>query len=232
MLTWEPVKPSVAVATEAFHPNRTPHLTELAVLEDYQQGIAVDVIAAKHGICDDTIGNIRRRHGVASRPRWSHDGHLQAVETLVGEGLSYEKIAATLNISDAAVRRMVRQHGISRTDLERQCRLCGARFEVRTQRTKHSYCCRSHARRGAHLQATYGLRPERLRDILGERGHTCANPGCETGVSLDARAIDHCHQTGRVRGILCFGCNTALGLAHEDACRLRGLAAYIEAQAS
>lgn len=38
--------------------------------------------------------------------------------------------------------------------------------------------------------------------------------------------IDHCHDTGRVRGLLCHQCNAALGLLKEDPARIEGLAAY------
>lgn len=41
-------------------------------------------------------------------------------------------------------------------------------------------------------------------------------------------AIDHCHTTGVVRGLLCSGCNKALGCAGDDPARLRALAVYLE----
>lgn len=40
--------------------------------------------------------------------------------------------------------------------------------------------------------------------------------------------VDHDHGTGQVRGLLCAGCNTALGLVKENLEALRGLAAYVE----
>lgn len=41
-------------------------------------------------------------------------------------------------------------------------------------------------------------------------------------------ALDHDHGTGRIRGILCMGCNTALGHMADDPVRLRAGAAYLE----
>lgn len=41
-------------------------------------------------------------------------------------------------------------------------------------------------------------------------------------------AVDHCHTTGKVRGIICNGCNAALGYAQDDPARLRALAGYLE----
>jgi hypothetical protein len=41
-------------------------------------------------------------------------------------------------------------------------------------------------------------------------------------------AIDHCHKTGKVRGLLCFGCNAILGNAKDDPALLLEVIAYIE----
>jgi hypothetical protein len=41
--------------------------------------------------------------------------------------------------------------------------------------------------------------------------------------------IDHDHETGKVRGVLCHGCNIVLGLAKDNSRRLRKLAEYLDA---
>ena len=43
-------------------------------------------------------------------------------------------------------------------------------------------------------------------------------------------AVDHCHATGRVRGLLCHDCNAGLGLLKENAETLRRMATWIESQ--
>lgn len=40
-------------------------------------------------------------------------------------------------------------------------------------------------------------------------------------------AIDHCHRTNKVRGLLCSGCNTAIGLLRENVQTLRSAIAYL-----
>ena len=41
-------------------------------------------------------------------------------------------------------------------------------------------------------------------------------------------AVDHDHKTNRVRGLLCFRCNTALGKAGDNPTLLRRMANYVE----
>lgn len=43
-----------------------------------------------------------------------------------------------------------------------------------------------------------------------------------------ARHIDHDHQTGKVRGVLCSRCNMALGLLHDSPATLARLIEYLQ----
>lgn len=63
-----------------------------------------------------------------------------------------------------------------------------------------------------NLWTRYRLRPEDLERLLSDQSGLCAICGDEPA----RPAIDHCHETGAVRGILCHGCNIKLPAA-EDA---------------
>ena len=43
----------------------------------------------------------------------------------------------------------------------------------------------------------------------------------------DKLAVDHCHETKHIRGLLCHRCNTALGLLKDDEDRLRAAIEYL-----
>lgn len=72
----------------------------------------------------------------------------------------------------------------------------------------------------------YGLTLEQYEAMLASQGGTCAVCGGGPGYNRDYN-IDHCHKTGRVRGILCISCNVILGHAKDDPARLDLLAAYL-----
>ena len=78
---------------------------------------------------------------------------------------------------------------------------------------------REKARRGKRARL-YGLSTEDLSAIEGVR--SCAICYGE------AEAIDHCHETGRVRGVLCNACNQTLGKMHDSPALLRRAAEYLE----
>jgi len=54
--------------------------------------------------------------------------------------------------------------------------------------------------------------------------------GCRMPIDSSTAKIDHCHITGRVRGLLCNGCNLLLGGVADDPMHLRRLIAYLDYQ--
>jgi hypothetical protein len=43
-----------------------------------------------------------------------------------------------------------------------------------------------------------------------------------------AACVDHCHATGKIRGLLCHECNVALGLVHENEVIAQNMIRYIK----
>lgn len=74
-----------------------------------------------------------------------------------------------------------------------------------------------------NLKANYGLTPEQYDQMYVRQGGRCAV--CRDASKL---CVDHDHDTGEVRALLCNHCNTALGHLREDPLRIRALAAYAE----
>lgn len=78
----------------------------------------------------------------------------------------------------------------------------------------------------------YGITPEDYAELLVAQGNVCAV--CREPETLIRKnsvcqlAIDHDHQTGRIRGLLCNNCNRALGMLNDNPEILRAPAAYLE----
>jgi|SRR5271166_143719 len=77
------------------------------------------------------------------------------------------------------------------------------------------------------LKKEYGMSKEDYDDMLEGQGGVCAicKQVCSTGRAL---AVDHDHQTGIVRALLCRDCNIALGLMKDKPALLRTAANYLE----
>jgi hypothetical protein len=67
--------------------------------------------------------------------------------------------------------------------------------------------------RATEIKRDYGLTPDELLRMIKEQENKCKI--CSRPPSgKRPLAIDHCHTTGRVRGLLCYRCN--LGLAFVE----------------
>lgn len=76
------------------------------------------------------------------------------------------------------------------------------------------------------IKFEYGLGVEDVARMFNDQACRC--PGCGILLTLGREThIDHCHATGRVRGLLCRGCNNALGCAKDSPAVLSALIAYL-----
>ena len=75
--------------------------------------------------------------------------------------------------------------------------------------------------------ARRGITPEQLIGCYERQEGLCAI--CKFGVALIDSAIDHNHNTGEFRGVLCKQCNRALGLLKDSSAILRNAVEYLEA---
>lgn len=83
---------------------------------------------------------------------------------------------------------------------------------------------RAHARK--YYLKTYGLTEEKYQEILAAQGGICALCSKDDPDAVGRKLhIDHDHQTGRVRGLLCSMHNTGLGKLGDS---IEGLLRAIE----
>ena len=82
--------------------------------------------------------------------------------------------------------------------------------------------------RARHLKYTYGITSDQWDALWEQQLGRC--PVCDKPLPEDtnALALDHCYETGIVRGILHTQCNAVLGQAGDDPAVLRGAAEYLE----
>ena len=80
--------------------------------------------------------------------------------------------------------------------------------------------------RKAFLRRKYGLTLEQYAAMWFAQEGRCV--GCEQFQEGKKLAVDHDHDSGHVRGLLCTDCNRAVGLLKDDADRLRRLADYLK----
>jgi recombination endonuclease VII len=104
----------------------------------------------------------------------------------------------------------------------RECAWCGAIFQPNVN--GRIYCSQWCSSRSAHCRRLYKMTGEQFRSLLAAQRFRCAI--CRT--KCDAWHVDHDHETGLVRGLLCRDCNVALGHFRDSPEALRRAAGYLE----
>ena len=96
-----------------------------------------------------------------------------------------------------------------------------ANKEMKARSFKNWSCKNKDRIRHNRLKRTYGITGGQYAEMLATQGFACKICGCqETHRTKDGElkelAVDHCHKTNVVRGLLCQNCNVAIGKFKED----------------
>lgn len=112
------------------------------------------------------------------------------------------------------------------------CRKCQTEMNKRSKEKNREKARR--LQRLCHLRAQYGIDDSRYQELLVQQYGVCAickKP--ETRVifgSLAQLAVDHNHETGSIRGLLCGRCNRMIGLAKDSPSILQAAIEYLTAK--
>lgn len=113
------------------------------------------------------------------------------------------------------------------------CKECGTTFQPNAP--SHMCCsqeCQDKAFTRAYLKRKYGISTEQWLQMFENQNHLCAICN-EEGFKLDPNSknllvVDHCHTSGKVRGLLCHNCNRALGLFKDKISVVESAVQYLK----
>lgn len=116
---------------------------------------------------------------------------------------------------------------------DKPCKRCGENFSPIAP--SHMHCsdeCSTIANTENYLMRNYGLTLDQYTRMLEDQNHCCKTCGGEGFTMKNCHTmklvVDHCHQTGVVRGLLCHNCNRALGLFQDNKETLLAAVKYLE----
>jgi hypothetical protein len=117
--------------------------------------------------------------------------------------------------------------------IKKRCKQCLAEIQRAYRKTRPKHYWNTVDRRYT-IKKRYGLSIEDFERMITAQNYKCAICGEDPRdyIYSDPRKqklhIDHCHTTGKVRALLCNGCNRALGLINENIEKAKSLVRYLE----
>jgi hypothetical protein len=105
--------------------------------------------------------------------------------------------------------------------LSARCKTCHQEYRRQSPTTHRN-------RKAEKLQLRYGMTYEQWEAMRDAENYSCMICGItesELGRKLD---VDHCHETGKVRGVLCNSCNSVLGHARDNVEILQAAINYLK----
>jgi len=106
-------------------------------------------------------------------------------------------------------------------------------LKAQRERRSADFAGQKRIHQSSYLKANYGMTLEEFEQRLEEQGGVCAickqpETGCSRQGRVKRLSVDHDHKTGKIRGLICNGCNRALGYFNDDPEKMRAAIDYLE----
>ncbi len=107
---------------------------------------------------------------------------------------------------------------------EKKCTGCGAilvvgdNYSKANAKSKHNVCstCIKPQKRSAAIKYLYGITQDQYNTMFDDQEGCCKCCGRHQTEFKRRLAVDHVHDTGVIRGLLCMHCNTGIGKLGDD----------------
>jgi hypothetical protein len=114
------------------------------------------------------------------------------------------------------------------------CKICARKWDEKYENNLRASGKHKMWRRRKRLRDHYGITLEEYEAIEKAHGGICAICGkpetTRDKYGLKRLAIDHCHITNKIRGLLCYHCNTGLGHFRDNPQSLQNAISYLQKQ--
>lgn len=120
------------------------------------------------------------------------------------------------------------KHGATRTRRSPYCSDCAnkkARDWTAANSHRDDYKKR---KRANYYKHKYNLSIEQVEEIFDNQNGCCDICRKQLHKGFQGFDVDHCHKTGKIRGILCNNCNKAIGGLQESVENLKSAILYLE----
>lgn len=200
---------------------------ELRVCQLYQDGIPTMAICTQFQIRSDRLYRILKRNGIKLRVERYTQEQREKARTMCEAGATYEEIAKTTGIGSSHLTRILHREQVRPETIQKNrdsMFILPGQLKVRSKKE----CAREY-----YLLSTYGMSARQYDSIFKAQGGRCAlcgNPEEELTDSGRVRnlSIDHNHQTGAFRSLLCQRCNHGLGHFRDDIALLEKAITYLK----
>ena len=196
-----------------------------AVVESSSLSIST-VLVAQSGRAEDcgSLWHVFKSH---LTPQYTHIAQLFRAGILYIQGQGFKSLCEYMN-------------GLK---IKRICKNCGKEFDalaIKVRQGKALFCCKECYNQYRKLnsydpkernklyqkKAKYGLSEEEYKHLFIKQNNKCAI--CGESFDFIVPVVDHNHNTGVVRGLLCSKCNTLLGMAKDNISILENAITYLK----